>query len=219
MVTSACQVLIDEPERFLDYLLSDPNMRNKIVDDKSFIEVATRVFKSDPTLANILATINRSGESLEICGKNILNEKAIQDIINNNQTKRRVTIEQRVRRQRPKLKGKQLTKEIDRRLKISISGQAGKIRQSTTQVTIEQSLKPVAVGGYVRNGKTIKPYRKSKYKKLNKQEEMLLDNAIKRGKSLSDVYKVYLESGLGEGFRTKTSLKRQYERRKLNFKP
>lgn len=218
MVSSACDVLLQEPTRFLDYILSDQKLREKIVDQKSFNEVMEKAFQSDPTLANIIATLKRSGESLEICGVNIYNDKSIQDVVNANVQKRQNEIEKRVKQQKPALRGRALQKEVDRRLKISISGQAKKVQQTTRQVTIEQSLKPVNVKEYKRGSATVKNYRKSKYRKLNRQEKILIENAVKRGLTPAETVKMFLESGLPE-YRTKTSIKRHYYREKEKIKP
>lgn len=211
MVTSACEILIDEPQRFLDYIFSDPNLRSQIVDKKSFIEALEKTLKSDPSLTNIAETIKKAGESFEVCGQNIFLQNSIQNLIKDNVDKRRDKIEKRVKKERPKLRGKKLEAEIERRLKISIATQSRKVKQ-TKQVTIDQALKPIKVGDYRRGGQTIKSYRKTKYRNLNTQEKMLIENAIKKNKNPQEVVRLFRESGLP--FRTKTSIKRHYYRQK-----
>lgn len=208
-MTSACEILDQEPERFLDYILADANLRKQIVDDKSFEEVLRRVLESDPTLKNIVNVIDGVGESLEVCGRNILLDNNIQELIRRNTVNRRARIRRKVKKQHPSYTRGQLTKEINKRLKISISGAKHKVKQ-TKQVTISKSLQPVRVGSYDRKGKVIGAYRKTTHRKLTRAEKMLIKNNIKLPPS--EVVKKYYDSGLT--FRSETSIKRHYYRMK-----
>jgi hypothetical protein len=216
MVSSACDVLLSEPTRFLDYLLTDEKMREKIVDKKSFVAVLEKVLKADPTLSNLPVEISRKGESLELCGQNIFNETAVQNIIKRNVTSKRREFTKRVKQDRPTLTRTQVKKEVDRRVNIYISGSEKKVAQ-TKQVTLSEAMHPVRVKEYKRKGKVISGYRKTKYKPLTMQEKMLLENGIKKGKKPQDIANDYLQAGLG--YRTSTSIKRHYYRVKSEMKP
>jgi len=208
-MTSACEVLDQEPERFLDYIFSDPRLRKQIVDDDSFEAVLRKVLENDPTLKNIVTTIDGAGENLVICGGNILQDQSIQNIIKRNKVNRRARIRRKVKKQHPSYTRRQLTKEINKRLKISISGAKHKVKQ-TKQVTIGASLQPVRVKTYDRKGKVIGAYRKTSHRKLTRAEQMLIKNNLRLPPS--QVVKKYYDSGLT--FRSETSIKRHYYRMK-----
>jgi hypothetical protein len=210
-MSSACEVLRDEAQRFVDYIFADQRLRSKIVDKRSFADALEKVLKSDPSLAQISAEIRSKGESLEICGQDIYEDSAIQDIIKRNVASKKKEISRRIKIEKPSLSKIEKMKEINRRLKIFISSSSARIKQ-TKQVSLKQALQPVKVKEYEREGKKIHSYRRTEYKQLTAQERMLLENGIKKGKSVSQVQKDYLQAGLG--FRTNTSLKRHYYRLK-----
>jgi len=216
MVSSGCLVLEDEPQRFIDYILADPRMREKIVDERSFVAVLDKVLKSDSSLTNIPTEITKQGESLEICGKNIFNDQSIQSIVKRNKGKKRKEISKRVKIDHPTATRRQHIKETTRRLNIFITGTVNKVTQ-TKQVTINQALRPVKVKEYKRGGQSVEGYTKTKYKTLTQQEKMLMENAIRKGKKPSEVQQDYLQAGLG--FRSPTSIKRHYYRLKGMIKP
>ena len=211
MTSSACSVLIDEPTRFIDYVFSDPKLRKQIVDKKSFAEVLERALRSDPTLVNIVETIKGSGESFEVCGANIFQQKDITDLVNQNLKTKKTEFRKRIRKQHPEWKRGQMKKELERRVKIFVATQSKKVGK-TKQVTIQQATQPVRVTGYERAGKTIHSHRKTKYRALIKPEKDLITAHIKKGKTPSETAKAYYDSGLT--FRTETSIKRHYYRMK-----
>lgn len=215
-MSSACDVLLNEAQRFLDYILTDEKMRQKIVDKKSFNAVLEKVLKSDPTLRNIPIEIKNKGEDIDICGQNIYNEPAIQSIIKRNIGKKKQEISKKVKQDRPTATRTQRIKETLRRLHIFIGGSEQKVRQ-TKQVSISEAMHPVRVKEYKRGTQTVSGYRKTKYKSLTMQEKMLLENGIRKGKKPSEVANDYLQAGLG--YRTATSLKRHYYRIKGQMKP
>lgn len=208
-MTSACEVLSQQPERFINYVISDNKLRSQIVDEDSFGAVLEKALKSDKSLENIAHTIKNNGESFSVCGIEIYNDEIIQDIKNENISKRRKRIRKRVKVERPELSGRKLKKEIQRRLNISIGGQASKVKK-TKQITIQEATKPVTVSSYTRDGTRVEEHIKSKYRSLNKQEEMLIKNQIKRGKKPKEVIKKYYDAGLD--FRTETSIRSHYYR-------
>jgi hypothetical protein len=214
-MSSACEVLRDESQRFVDYIFADARLRSKIVDKRSFADALDKVLKSDPSLAEISAEISRKGESLEVCGQDIFNDPAIQDIIKKNVVSKKREISRKVKIERPSLTRIERLKETNRRLKIFITSSSARIRQ-TKQVSIQQALQPVKVKGYEREGKIIHSHQRTEYTPLNTQEKMLMENAIRKGKSLSDLQSDYIQARLG--FRTKTSLKRHYYRLKQKLK-
>jgi len=209
MVESACDVLLSEPERFTGYLLSDPEVRKKVYDKKSLIEVVRRVFRSDPTLNNIIKSIDSSADDLGMCLDNVFQSQEIQRIVQTNIKQKKTELTRRVKRQRPALKGKALQKEIDRRLKISISTTKTQTKR-VKQVTIKDALQPVRVGAYQRQGKTVKGYRRSKSRELTKAEKLLIKNNL--NKTPNEVVQIYLKSGLT--FRSTESIRKHYYRMK-----
>lgn len=215
-MTSACDVLLNEPTRFLDYILTDAKMREKIVDKKSFVAVLDKVLRADPTLNNIPVEISRKGESLEICGQNIFDEPAIQDIIKRNVTKKKREFSKKVSKQNPTWTRKQKLKETNRRLSIFITGTEQKVKQ-TKQVTLSEAMHPIRVKEYKRGTQSVSGYRKTKYKSLTMQEQMLLENGIKKGKKPTEIVRDYLQAGLG--YRTATSIKRHFYRLKSILSP
>lgn len=214
-MSSACEILSSETARFIDYLLADTKVRSKIVDQRSFVDALDKVLKSDASLSNIPAEIKRKGESLELCGIDIYNDPSIQNIIKRNVGSKRREINKRVRMEKPTWTRTQRMKEANRRMQIFISSSSQKIKQ-TKQVTIAEATRPVKVKEYDREGKKVSGYRKTEYKTLTMQEQMLLENGIRKGKKPSEVAKDYLQAGLG--FRTGISLKRHYYRLKDKLK-
>ena len=211
MVSSACDVLLREPERFVGYILSDPKVRNKIVDEDSVVQAVRTSFKSDPTLANMVQEIDRKGDDLKNCLAGVLSSPEIQKLIQGNVKNREKQIKAKLRKAQPSLKGKALTKEVNKRLKQSISGSKAQVKK-LKQVTIAQSLKPVRVKGYTRQGKPVTAYRKTKSRALTKAEEMLIRNNL--SKKPSEVVDIYLKSGLT--FRTPESVRKHYFRMKMS---
>lgn len=211
-MSSACEILAQEPERFIDYILDDRKLKQRVLDKDSFVAVLTRVMDSDPSLKNIAETIKSSGESLEICGFEIFENERIQDLIAGNTKKELKKFRKRTRRDHPRWGRKRVEREAQRRLKIS-AGVRKNLTETKEIVEKERGTKPIFVS-YKADGKTIR-YRKSKPKKLTKPERDLITNYVKRGKSYKDAIKAYNKSNLG--FRTNTSLKRHYYRIKERF--
>lgn len=209
MVSSACDVLLAEPERFINYILVDKKLREKIIDKKSFINVLEKVLNEDTILSNIVKEIKRRGESLEICAENIYNLKEIQTLIKENLKNKETEIKKRIKKEKPNITKSELLKEVNRRMSIYISTSKTNIKK-IKQVTLTDALKPIKVKGYFRKGKKVSGYRKTKNKSLTTQERMLLENAIKKGKKPREVIKEYLQAGIG--YRTKISLRKHYYR-------
>ena len=212
-MTSACEVLNDEPERFVSYILADPNLRSKIVDKKSFGIALDKALRSDSSLKNIAETIHKAGEDIEVCGGAIFDNPEIQNIIEKNSKTRLRFFRKRVREQHPHYGRRRVNKEAHRRLKISIGIQRSSLLRSTRQVTIDEALRPIKIK-YVSKGKKIE-YSKAKPRKLTMAQEMLITNNIH--KSVKDVVKLYYDAGLS--FRSATSIKRHYQniRKDLNI--
>jgi hypothetical protein len=209
MMSSACDILSEESRRFVDYVLVNPKLRNNIVDKATFFDALEKALRSDPSLVNIADTIRKSGESFEVCGSGIYDQPAIQDLLKRNSRSKKADIRKKVKADHPTLKGRELTKEVDRRYKIFASTSQQKIKQ-VRQVSLDEALKPLKVGSYERQGKFVQNYRKQKAKSLTMQERMLIENAIKKGTPPSQVYRDYVQSGLG--YRTQISIKRHYYR-------
>lgn len=184
-------------------------MRSKIIDKSSFAEALEKALRSDPTLVNIVQTIKGSGESLEMCGANIFDQKEIQGLIESNLKSKKKEFRTRIKTKYPSWKRKQINKELDRRIKIFIGTQARKVKE-TKQVTIAEATQPVRVTGYERAGVKVKGHRKTSYRRLSTQEEMLIVNSLKRGKTPKETVKGYYDAGLP--FRTETSIRRHYYR-------
>lgn len=209
MVTSACEVLETESRRFLDYVLVNPKLRQNIVDKETFFDALEKALRSDPSLSNIVDTIKGHGESLEMCGGGVYEQPAVQDLLKRNSKNKKASIRRKVKIDHPMLKGKELTKEVDRRYKIFASTSKQKIKQ-VRQVSIDEAMKPLRVGSYERQGKVVQNYRKQKAKSLTMQERMLIENNIKKGRTPTETFYEYTQSGLGS--RTQISIKRHYYR-------
>lgn len=207
MPTEYCDILLTEPDRFIDYILADSRARTKIVDIESFAKIFGQVLESDDQLIFLRKKLQQKGESLEMCGKNIFNHARIQRIVKGNVGLKEKQIRARVKKQKPKLKGKALEKEVQRRLNISIKSTG---RKKLKQITIDESLQPVRVDKYERKGVSIKSHRKTAHRPLTRQEKMLITNGIKKGKSASQVIQNYYDSGLK--FRSKESIRKHYYR-------
>lgn len=203
---SACDVLRDNPRRFIDYVMSNQKVRNDIVDEESMRTALETVLKSDPSLTNILKGLAKDGDSLEKCSVKITQHEDIKSLTNRNIRSRRKEIRKRVRRDRPALKGKEFRKEVKRRLNISIGVRKSKVK--TIQLTIDQAKKPVKIRSYSRRGKTVKRYSRSESRDFTKAETDLLKNNIHKTPSV--IIKKYYDAGLT--FRTKTSLRRKIYR-------
>jgi len=216
IVSSACDILLSEPQRFVDYLFADQRLRSKIVDKRSFVDALEKALNSDTSLRNIPIEIHRKGESIEICGENIFNHNAIQDIIKRNIASKRKEISGRVKKKYPSWTRTEKLKETNRRLNIFISTASQKVKE-TKQVTLTEAFSPVKVGEYKRGSQTVSSYRKTKSKHLTTQEEMLIENAVRKGKMPADVVTDYLQAGLG--YRTKTSIRRHYYRIRNRINP
>lgn len=209
MVSSACDVLLTEPDRFTGYLLSDPEIRKKVYNKKTLEEVARRVFKSDPTLNNIIRQIDSSGDDLKMCLDGVFQSPEIQKIVQDNIKQKKTELRRRIKKQRPSLKGKKLQKELDRRLKISIATTEQQTKK-VKQVTIADALQPVRVKSYTRQGKAVKGYRRTKSRELTTAEQTLIRNNKRIGKTPSEVVQIYLKSGLK--FRSPESIRKHYYR-------
>lgn len=209
MVSSACEILSKEPTRFLGYIFSDPRVRKKIVDKKSFANALEQVLNSDSSLKNIVTEIKKHGEDIEMCGEDIFDMPDIQELIKRNRRNKLYSIRRLVKKQHPKWDRKALSKEAQRRLKISITASSRAVRQ-LKQVTITDATHPVKVKGYKRGAQTIHSHRKMKYRRLTAQEKMLIENAIIKGKTPSQIRKDFISSGLP--YRSNVSIKRHYQR-------
>lgn len=213
-MSSACDEFIDEPERFVIYLLADKRVLKSIVDEKTFIIALEKALASDSSLGNIVSQIKSKGESLSDCFKPVFDTKEVQDIINRNLKDRKKDIRKRVKKQRPSLKGKALNKEIDRRLKISI-GITRKRLPDLVKVDIKQSFKEIKVQGYTtKTGVTVKDYKKTKPKRLTKPQEQLIINNIKKGKSIKEITEIYQRT---MDFRTNESIKKHIIRTRKKY--
>lgn len=209
MASSPCEILKQESERFIDYILSDPYIRQRVFDKESLVLAVRKSFKSDSALANIVSSIDSSGDDLSFCLDELFNTSDIQKLIENNKKQKETEIKQKLKRQRPRLKGKKLSKEIQRRLKQSIGGTKSSIkRKKPKQITIQEATKPVRVDSYKRDKKTVKKYRRTKARDLTKAEEMLIKNNLK--KKPSKVVEIYYRSGLK--FRSEESIRKHYYR-------
>ena len=207
MVSSACDTLLGEPDRFIDYIVSDSRLRSKIYDDESFIKALEASLRSDPTLKNIADTIRSEKESFEICGASILKDRRIQNIIEGNIDKKTKDIKKKIRRDKPQLKGRAFNREVNRRLKISIGVSK---KKKLKQISIEEATRPVRVTLYERAGKEIGKHRRTAPRTLTKQETMLIRNAVRKKKMPNQVINDYYNSGLK--FRTRESIRKHYYR-------
>jgi len=209
MTSSGCQILDQEPSRYIGYILNDKRLRAKIYDKESLTKIVRQVFKSDPSLNEIIKDIDKKGVDLSTCLDGMFNTIDIQKIIETNTKQKETEIKQRLKIQRPSLKGKSLKKEISKRLKQSIGVSKAQVTK-TKQVTIQDALRPITVKEYKRKTKTVKRYSKTKHRGLTRAEEMLIKNNIR--KRPSEVVQIYFKSGLR--FRTAESVKKHYYRMK-----
>lgn len=209
MTSSGCEILDGEPSRYIGYILSDKRLRKNIYDMDSLKKVVRQIFKSDPSLNEIIKDIDKKGIDLSICLDGIFNTIDIQKMIETNIKQKKTEIKQRLKAQRPALKGKSLKKELQKRLKQSISGSKARIKK-TKQITIQDAERPISVKEYRRKRKKVKSYSKTKHRGLTRAEEMLIKNNIR--KRPSEVVQIYLKSGLR--FRTAESVKKHYYRMK-----
>lgn len=207
MVSSACEVLKNEPERFVDYILSNPSVRSKIVDETSFGNALESSLKSDPTLSNLVAEMKRKGEKIEMCGKGIYDMPSIQKIVQGNVAKKKTQLRRKLKREQPKLKGKAFNQELEKRLNRSVKRTG---RRKLKQVTISDALKPIKVKKYFRDGKEVARYRKTSIRKLTREEKILISNAVKKNKSVSKTIQDYYDSGFR--FRSDESIRKHYYR-------
>ena len=213
-MTSSCEVLHDNPYRFLHYVFADPRLRKGIVDKKSFAQALEKALRSDSSLKNIADEITGSGESMELCGTEIFEIPDIQELVNSNLKEKTKLFRGRIKNQYPNWKRGQIKKELDRRLKILIGTQAGRMERSKQIVSISKATVPIKVEDYYRDGKLIEGYRKTEQRKLNIPQEKLIVNSIKRGKTPKETVKSYYDSGLE--FRSEASITGYYWR--LKFK-
>lgn len=215
-MSSACEVLQDEPDRFLDFMLSNRKLRTQIYDEQSFEQALTKTLLSDPSLSEIVSQIKGSGESVGICGQIIFNSDTIQNMIKNNLKSKKDEIKKRISKQKPSLKGKQLKKEIDRRLNISI-GVSKSISIKSKQLSINDAVRPIKVSQYQRQGQLVKKSTRRKPRALLREEKDFFINSIKSGKLPSQTYNEYFNAGFQ--FRSKPSIRTYYYRikRQLNL--
>lgn len=212
MASSACDDLQQEAGRFTIYVFADNRLKNSVHDKDSFVKAISTAFNSDPTMRNLLDDIKRKGDNPDICLEEIFQTKEIQDLVAKNRQNTEKEMRKRVRKDHPAYKGKKFTNEVNRRVNISFG--VMKARQSQLkQVTIEDALKPIHVQFTNKQGKVI-TYRKAVYKPLSTQEENLIVNNIKRGKTPTQVIDIYQQT---MSFRSKTSIKRHYWRLKKKF--
>jgi len=210
--SSACEDLQQESGRFTIYVFADTRLKNSVHDKDSFVKAISTAFNSDPTMRNLLDDIKRKGDNPDDCLEDIFQTKEIQDLVAKNRKGKEKEMRARVRTEHPALRGKGFTKEVMRRVNISFGVQ--KARQSQLkQVTIDDALKPIHVRFTNKQGKVV-TYRKSVYKPLSTQEENLIVNNLKRGKTPTQVIDIYQQT---MSFRSKTSIKRHYWRLKKKF--
>lgn len=207
MTSSGCEVLDEYPSRYIGYILNDKRLRAKIYDMDSLVKVVRQVFKSDQSLSEIIKDIDKKGIDLSVCLDTMFNTIDIQKLIETNTKQKETEIKQRVKRDKPSLRGRALSKEIQKRLKQSIGVSKAQVKK-TKQVTIQDALRPITVKEYKRKRKVVKKYSKTKHRPLTKAEEMLINNNIR--KRPSEVVQIYLKSGLR--FRTAESVKKHYYR-------
>lgn len=211
---SACDVLTNNPNRFAVYILSNIKIRDSIYDKKSFLIALRKILKTDSSMRNILDGLKDAKDTLDACSDAIFKTKTIQNLIRRNSKTKKKELRKRVKKEHPTWKRGRVTKEVNRRFKISIGVTEAKI-QKTKQVSIARALRPVEVKGYTRKGKKVKKYYRSKRRPLTKAEEMLIKNNLK--KKPADIIKLYYDSGLT--FRSKTSIRRHiYRMRKKKNK-
>jgi len=206
---SGCEIINSQPNRYIGYILNDKRLRAKIFDKESLTKVVRQIFKSDPSLNEIVKDIDARGDDLTTCLDGIFNTIDIQKVIETNTKQKKTEIKQRLKTQRPALKGKKLRKEIQKRFKQSVGVSKAKI-EKVKQVTIQDALRPISVKEYRRKRKKVKSYSKTKHRGLTRAEEMLIKNNIR--KRPSEVVQIYLKSGLR--FRTAESVKKHYYRMK-----
>lgn len=209
---TGCDALEGEPIRFIGYILSNKNLRHKIVDKDSFVDIAKKVLKSDKNLTNLVQGIEKSGDDLGDCLKPAYENPMIQSLVERNEKYKKKDLRTRVKNQHPDYKRGKITKEVERRYKISIAMIKKKITFiQEKQVTIDEGRKTVSVPhDYTRDGQTVSHYKKSEYRKLTRAEDMLIRNNL--NKPPAEVIKMYYESGLS--YRTPISIRRHYYRYK-----
>lgn len=212
MVSSACEVLSEDPKRFISYIFADPLLRKSIVDEKSFVKALRTVLKSDPSLKEIINHIDLKKEKLEVCGKDIFDSSEVQGIIQENVKRKRRSIQTKVRKQHPTWTRKQKKAEVDRRLKISVA--VTKVPKPT-QVTIGEALKPVKVKEYTRKGRRVSGHSKTKSRDLTDVERRLIRSNI--NKPVKKVTEIYY--GTGQEYRSPESIKKHYFRIKKKLRP
>jgi hypothetical protein len=213
MTTSACDELIAEPERFVEYVFSDPRLKDKIFDDESFLIALKKAFKSDASLSEMVREIESKGESFDDCAKGVLGNSEIQRFIGKRRAKRRRLFRKRVKAQRPSITRKELTKEINRRIKISESLRKRNFRKlPARQVSIKESLQTVTVKRKVAGRIVVSKRQKSR--PLSKAEEDLIKNNIK--KSPSEIIRRHRANGFG--YRSASSITSHYYRLKKKLK-
>lgn len=202
---SGCDILLGEPERFVDYILADKKLRTRLLDENMIIEASEQVMSKDPSLSNVLQDIKSKGDDLRSCLANVINDPNVQRLLEANKKKKEKVLRKRVR-QNPKYRTRtQVNKEVQRRLKISIARtkllKKGKIDISTAK-------KQINVTPYKRGQQKISKFSKTKSRALTKVEERLIRNNIK--KKPKDIVSLYLSSGLP--YRTPTSIRKHYYR-------
>lgn len=211
--SSGCEALQNEPERFAGYIIADKNLRSKIYNADSMSEVARKVFASDPSLKNIMADLDKHGKDVNQCLGKIFSSPEIQTIVKVNVKTKREGIKKKVKKGMPELKGWDLRREIDKRLKRSIGATTRSIKKEK-QVTIDQATKPVKVENYERRGEEVTGYRRAKASPFSTREKVFLRNRL--GKPAQQVIQEYQKQGIAQGFsvRSKESVRKQYYRLK-----
>lgn len=210
---SACQILHDDPNRFVGYIIADKQLRRQIYNKKSMEEVARRVFKTDDGLNNIVQHIDESGLDLDNCLNKVFESSEITTLIKSNTKSLRNDIKKKTKKKRPELRGWDLRREIDKKLKRTIGSKTSRIK-TVKQVTLKEALKPVVVEDYVRKGKDVIGYRRAEAKSLTFMEKRFIQNRLNL--PAKKVIQEYKTKGIAQGYtvRTKEAIRKHYYRLK-----
>jgi len=203
---SGCNILLEEPERFGDYLLADKRFRDNIFSEESVVDAMENLLRTDPSLRNIIDDIRKSGDDIHDCLSGVLQSRTVLGLIERNVKKKKKEIRQRVKDSGKYTTRTSINKEVERRLKISLS----RIKFNVKKPDISLGQKQVRVGKYTRQGTLVDRYSKTKSRPLSAIEERLIKSNLK--KPVKEVIDIYMSSGLP--FRTPTSIRRHYYRMK-----
>jgi hypothetical protein len=207
-MSSACDAMSTDPDRFGDYLLANPQLRQGITNEETFERALRSVLTSDSTLTPMLTEINKKGEDLMNCAGNILASNKIQDLMKKNSGRLLKDFRKNVRVSHPTWKRTQVSKEAERRFKISQSLVSK--QKAVIQTTIEEAKRPIRVE-YMRAGKKIR-YWKGKPREFDTDglERKLIRSNL--DKPPSEIVRIYYASGLP--YRSAQSIKKFAQRMK-----